>query len=703
MGSSDEGEESSLENDEAEEMMSLPSSENVGGGGGWTGRHGRPSGGSSRNVAGFTNVVGALNRNRNTNDNINVNSNDDDIVIGKSGSTNELILEYDIEDEVYDDAIVDIVFHHDLEAESHGTGVIRNSDSRNIQHDYGYGDDDHGDDDHGAMYDDYDHPIQSGECPHYEGVGVVGIGIGGSNFGHDEMGSVVSHVDSEGLDQFDDDQLINQFAMEDYGWRSPRQQDLSSSSETPVLVSGLNVVGDPDNSPGGDRYSMDAMGGGPADPVMVTTANLAPSAPSPNSAPVDQSRRPSFNQMRRISYASSNSDQSYHSEPNPTGRTASPLYGDGADGGLQLRELRRPLSISVPNAEGAGRARRNSNRSSLRRSSVQIKSFAAGALAGAGNRNSIVSTLSSSGDFSEDGTSMTPSSSHSKGSSVSLLPFRQRRSRQTRQSMSIQSRAGPLGSLNNAIDILSNQEGNSEWENVAAAVTVVAASEQGGSSKSRHISFAVNDTVLVFLTLLNVTNLEDPKDTFTIAPVNKYGYPAGEGRTDDEGKSPYTFVLCTVKHVHFDEDDRYYTVERADTGTEQRADSGWMEPLKDPFGIEAASRAAKRTVRSTQDKPDEGLDEAGIFHACMDMAIDILSWPHDFFVSILLPFYKRLRGALKRLVTQLLYGDAPFSCKLRITGINMLVLCSMAFLFLEVITLGFLPADVDDQVAICVT
>jgi hypothetical protein len=79
---------------------------------------------------------------------------------------------------------------------------------------------------------------------------------------------------------------------------------------------------------------------------------------------------------------------------------------------------------------------------------------------------------------------------------------------------------------------------------------------------------------LVFLTLLNVTNKEDPKDTFTVAPVNKYGYPSGEGTTELEKNGPYTFVLATVKHVHFDEDDRYYTIVRSDTGTEQRADSG---------------------------------------------------------------------------------------------------------------------------------
>jgi hypothetical protein len=140
--------------------------------------------------------------------------------------------------------------------------------------------------------------------------------------------------------------------------------------------------------------------------------------------------------------------------------------------------------------------------------------------------------------------------------------------------------------LDIAIASLRNQDSNSEWEHVAAAAAVVAASSQGGNGKTRHIQFAVADTVLVFLTLLNVTNMEDPKDMFTTAPVNKCGYPLGEGTTELEKSGPFSFVLATVKHVHFDEDDRYYTIVRSDTGTEQRADSGTQCILLDEYGRE---------------------------------------------------------------------------------------------------------------------
>eukprot|EP00934_Nitzschia_sp_Nitz4_P008652 Nitzschia sp. Nitz4//scaffold11_size288233//230845//235511//NITZ4_000808-RA/size288233-snap-gene-0.61-mRNA-1//-1//CDS//3329534176//8642//frame0 len=255
--------------------------------------------------------------------------------------------------------------------------------------------------------------------------------------------------------------------------------------------------------------------------------------------------------------------------------------------------------------------------------------------------------------------------------------------------------------LNQALDCLSTHGSNSEWENVAAAVTVVAAGSQGtgAAAKALHIKFAVDDTVLVLLTLLNVTNMEDPKDTFTVAPVNRFGFPQGEGRTEEEKCGPYTFVFATVKHVHFDEDDRYYTIVRADTGTEQRADSGWIEPLQDPVGIEAASRAATRTVRSAQEKPPEEMEEVGYLRGVFDCFFDILSWPAEFGRSTLHPWYRRLRTNAKYVVSQFVYGEAPFACQLQFTGINFLVLCSFAFVFLETFSLAFLPADYDRSVA----
>ena len=56
--------------------------------------------------------------------------------------------------------------------------------------------------------------------------------------------------------------------------------------------------------------------------------------------------------------------------------------------------------------------------------------------------------------------------------------------------------------------------------------------------------------------------------------VNRHGFPPGEGATPEEQSGPYSFVAATVLTVHFDEFAEYYTVKRADSGAEQRADTG---------------------------------------------------------------------------------------------------------------------------------
>ena len=75
--------------------------------------------------------------------------------------------------------------------------------------------------------------------------------------------------------------------------------------------------------------------------------------------------------------------------------------------------------------------------------------------------------------------------------------------------------------------------------------------------------YRVGDSVLVCNTQSRYANL-----------VNRWGYPSGGGVTPEERRGPYIYVLATVKKVHFEEDAEYYTVTRADTGLDQRADAG---------------------------------------------------------------------------------------------------------------------------------
>ena len=124
-----------------------------------------------------------------------------------------------------------------------------------------------------------------------------------------------------------------------------------------------------------------------------------------------------------------------------------------------------------------------------------------------------------------------------------------------------------------------------------------------------------------------------------------------------------------------------------------------MERLNDYVGIEAATRAASRTVRSIQEKPIEEKEETGYLNHVTDCIIDMMSWPADFARQKMVPWYRNQRARTKEHVTRLMFGSAPFACEFRITGINLLVFCSFVFLFLEVINLAFLPANFDQVVA----
>jgi hypothetical protein len=228
---------------------------------------------------------------------------------------------------------------------------------------------------------------------------------------------------------------------------------------------------------------------------------------------------------------------------------------------------------------------------------------------------------------------------------------------------------------------------NSDWESVVAAAAVVAASTQSNKER-KHVQFGQDDHVLVLLTLLNITNRTDDATLFTIDPVNCYGYPFGEGKTDAERQGPHSFVLCTVKKVHFDEDERYYTVRRADTGAEQRADPQWMEAIRGGHeGKEAAWRAAKRSKQTQEVIPKT---EHHGFHL-----FDFMSCPVMLVRNKLIPFYKSSRSSAKVLLENILWGREGYGCRFRVSCVNFFVLCSFIYMFIEPFTIAFLPASLD--------
>jgi hypothetical protein len=235
-------------------------------------------------------------------------------------------------------------------------------------------------------------------------------------------------------------------------------------------------------------------------------------------------------------------------------------------------------------------------------------------------------------------------------------------------------------------------------------------------NQNYNVIFNVNNKVLVHLTLLNMANNDElTKDTYTTSAVNKFGYPNREGKRSSTEKSdhhnqekfhgPFMFILCEIKQVHFDESERYYTVHRYDTGIDQRANPGWMEPISDPIAISAALNATKYGTQNKNNINPSPLigDGREVGDDDDDDDDDDDGWLiklQIYWTLTIRPFHQRLRIATKIILTELLHGKRPFSCKIRVTGINLLVLCSIIFLFLEVVNLAWLSPSYDDEVAI---
>lgn len=123
-----------------------------------------------------------------------------------------------------------------------------------------------------------------------------------------------------------------------------------------------------------------------------------------------------------------------------------------------------------------------------------------------------------------------------------------------------------------------------------------------------------------------------------------------------------------------------------------------MESIRDPEGIAVATRMAVQTsdskeameaTRGRQEKP-----------TLLELTLILAGWPVQFAKKKAIPFYRSARTTLKQHMTTLLFGQSPYACKIRMTGINLMVLFSFIYLFLEVIALAFLPARADFAVAV---
>ncbi len=238
-----------------------------------------------------------------------------------------------------------------------------------------------------------------------------------------------------------------------------------------------------------------------------------------------------------------------------------------------------------------------------------------------------------------------------------------------------------------------NMYQSSDFEYTSAAAAIVTATTASGKRNYVH-QFGQGDHVLVILAILGLADAFGNKELYTIDPVNKLGYPQNEGKTEAQSQGPYLYVLCVVKQVHFDEDERYYTVLRCDTNKEQRADPGYMEPIRDEESVEIAYQASQRSRKSMGNQHTETIQQIGFCEQCWKSMMRLGTNTK----RRVIPTYIRTRNGGKEQLQRLLHGEPGCALHFRFSGINFLVCCSLLFLFHDVFALGYLPPSADSVV-----
>ena len=276
---------------------------------------------------------------------------------------------------------------------------------------------------------------------------------------------------------------------------------------------------------------------------------------------------------------------------------------------------------------------------------------------------------------------------------------------------------------NEALEYIARRTEDDNMNMDTAAAQLVAAGMSGSQYQYR---FGANEYVLVSLEVMNQSALpelisRDPNlrnalngkeipnetldddilakvkeldDKFTLEPVNRFGFPAGQGSKVEEQRGPYLYVLAKVKMVHFEEDARYYTVTRCDTNLDQRADSEWMwgEPITSDKGLEAALNAAKQ---NSKEKAKQNANRSRSQNAAARK-----SRFENFIETFVVTPFSKFQVAARHQITLFLLGLSPYSLEIRCTGVNLLVCCSFLFMFLDQIRVAFVPPEMDRPIVI---
>ena len=175
--------------------------------------------------------------------------------------------------------------------------------------------------------------------------------------------------------------------------------------------------------------------------------------------------------------------------------------------------------------------------------------------------------------------------------------------------------------------------------------------------------------------------------------VNRYGYPevGGGALTPEQRRGPYIYLVAQVKSVHFEEDAQYYTVARGDNDVEQRADAGWMEPITDLAGIEAARTAARKKFSGASSHVQSHSDRR---------IVESLAYCTMRCINMIRGGTSLIHRKMKEQATKFLNGSRPYKISFKFTGVNFLVVCSIWYLYIDQLRLAFFPHTVDTACAV---
>lgn len=225
---------------------------------------------------------------------------------------------------------------------------------------------------------------------------------------------------------------------------------------------------------------------------------------------------------------------------------------------------------------------------------------------------------------------------------------------------------------------------------MGAAAALVRAQEEAPTGGAKHFrQYNMGDDVLI-------CNVDTNIGRVRAYLVNIHGYPHGKGTTHEEQRGPHMYVLARVKKEHFDENAKYYTVQREDTKEMMRADAEFMEPIKSPQALHAAKEAASM-YSCNPDKDDRRIRGC---RGCCDRFIASFTLCLDSIFSMVASCLDSVRQFTRRNLLLCLDGKPPYDVKIRLSGIDFLILCHVWFLFIDQIRIALVPQEADKAVTV---